>query len=83
MLYGGTIAAGHYKGEDLNIISAFEALGQKIAGTLNQEDFKQIVQHSCPGGRCMWWYVHSKYNGFCIEAMGMSLTLFIFKSGIE
>ena len=34
MVYGGTIAPGHYKGQDLNIISAFEALGQKIAGTV-------------------------------------------------
>src|SRR6266850_7500695 len=45
MLYGGTIAPGHYKGEDLNIVSAFEALGKKIAGNLNDEDFKCIVQH--------------------------------------
>ncbi|MBS1653559.1 MAG: dihydroxy-acid dehydratase, partial [Bacteroidetes bacterium] len=49
MLYGGTIAPGHYKGEDLNIVSAFEALGQKIAGNLTEGDFKGIVQHSCPG----------------------------------
>src|SRR5690606_14786174 len=49
MVYGGTIAPGHYKGEDLNIVSAFEALGRKIAGQLNDEDFKGIVRHSCPG----------------------------------
>ena len=50
MLYGGTIAPGHYNGQnDLNIVSAFEALGQKIAGNLNEADFKGIVQHSCPG----------------------------------
>jgi dihydroxy-acid dehydratase len=48
MVYGGTIAPGHYKGQDLNIISAFEALGQKIAGTLSEADFKGIVRHSCP-----------------------------------
>src|SRR5580765_1952236 len=40
MVYGGTIAAGHYKGEDLNIISSFEALGKKMAGQLNEDDFK-------------------------------------------
>src|SRR3982751_6364118 len=40
MVYGGTIAPGHYKGKDLNIISAFEALGKKIAGTITEEDFK-------------------------------------------
>ena len=73
MLYGGTIAAGHYKGQDLNIISAFEALGQKIAGTLEPEDFKQIVQHSCPGaGACGGMYTANTMAS-AIEAMGMSL----------
>jgi dihydroxy-acid dehydratase len=73
MLYGGTIAPGHYKGEDLNIISSFEALGQKIAGTLNAEDFKQIVQHSCPGaGACGGMYT-ANTMACAIEAMGMSL----------
>src|SRR6186713_334649 len=73
MLYGGTIAAGHYKGQDLNIISAFEALGQKIAGTLNPEDFKQIVQHSCPGaGACGGMYTANTMAS-AIEALGMSL----------
>lgn len=47
MVYGGTIAPGHYKGEDLNIVSAFRALGQKIAGQLDEEDFKGIVKNSC------------------------------------
>ena len=46
MLYGGTIAPGHYKGEDLNIVSAFEALGQKIAGNLSETDFRGIVEHA-------------------------------------
>ena len=73
MVYGGTIAAGHYKGQDLNIISAFEALGQKIAGTLNPEDFKQIVQHSCPGaGACGGMYTANTMAS-AIEALGMSL----------
>jgi dihydroxy-acid dehydratase len=73
MLYGGTIAPGHYKGQDLNIISSFEALGQKIAGTLNAEDFKQIVQHSCPGaGACGGMYT-ANTMACAIEAMGMSL----------
>ena len=73
MLYGGTIAPGHYKGEDLNIISSFEALGQKIAGTLNAEDFKQIVQHSCPGaGACGGMYTANTMAS-ALEAMGLSL----------
>jgi dihydroxy-acid dehydratase len=73
MLYGGTIAAGHYKGQDLNIISSFEALGQKIAGTLNETDFKGIVQHSCPGaGACGGMYTANTMST-AIEALGMSL----------
>src|SRR5205814_2242246 len=57
MVYGGTIAPGHYKGHDLNIVSAFEALGQKIAGQLSAEDFKGIIQHACPGaGACGGMY---------------------------
>src|ERR1700694_1813520 len=53
VVYGGTIAPGHYKGQDLNIVSAFEALGQKMAGKLSDADFKGIVQHPCPGaGAC-------------------------------
>src|SRR6267142_4055893 len=43
MVYGGTIAPGHYKGEALNIVSSFEALGKKMAGQLSDEDFKGIV----------------------------------------
>lgn len=73
MVYGGTIAPGHYKGQDLNIISAFEALGQKIAGTLNEEDFKGIVQHACPGaGACGGMYTANTMAS-AIEALGMSL----------
>ncbi len=73
MLYGGTIAPGHYKGEDLNIVSAFEALGQKIAGKLSEGDFKGIVQHSCPGaGACGGMYTANTMAS-AIEALGMSL----------
>ncbi len=73
MVYGGTIAAGRYKGEDLNIVSAFEALGKKIAGQLNDEDFKGIVQHSCPGaGACGGMYTANTMAS-AIEALGMSL----------
>ena len=73
MVYGGTIAAGHYKGQELNIISAFEALGQKIAGNLNDEDFKGIVMHSCPGaGACGGMYTANTMAS-AIEALGMSL----------
>ncbi len=73
MVYGGTIAAGHFKGEELNIISAFEALGKKIAGTITPEDFKQVVKHSCPGpGACGGMYTANTMAS-AIEALGMSL----------
>jgi dihydroxy-acid dehydratase len=73
MVYGGTIAPGHYKGQDLNIVSAFEALGQKIAGNLSEADFKGIVQHSCPGaGACGGMYTANTMAS-AIEALGMSL----------
>lgn len=73
MLYGGTIAPGHYKGEDLNIVSAFEALGQKIAGNLSEGDFKGIIQHACPGaGACGGMYTANTMAS-AIEALGMSL----------
>ncbi len=73
MVYGGTIAPGHYKGQDLNIVSAFEALGQKIAGQLSEADFKGIVQHSCPGaGACGGMYTANTMAA-AIEALGMSL----------
>lgn len=73
MVYGGTIAPGHYKGQDLNIISAFEALGQKIAGQLDDADFKGIVMNSCPGaGACGGMYTANTMAA-AIEALGMSL----------
>ena len=73
MVYGGTIAPGHYKGEDLNIVSAFEALGKKIAGQLDEADFKGIVMHACPSaGACGGMYTANTMAS-AIEAMGMSL----------
>ncbi|NLR81734.1 dihydroxy-acid dehydratase [Chitinophaga eiseniae] len=73
MVYGGTIAPGKYKGQDLNIISAFEALGQKMAGKLDEGDFKGIVQNSCPGaGACGGMYTANTMSS-AIEALGMSL----------
>lgn len=73
MVYGGTIAPGHYKGQDLNIVSAFEALGQKLAGKLDDNDFKGIVMNACPGaGACGGMYTANTMAA-AIEALGMSL----------
>src|SRR5215204_7407675 len=73
MVYGGTIAGGNWKGQQLNIISAFEALGQKMAGKITPEDFKGIVQNACPGaGACGGMYTANTMSS-AIEALGMSL----------
>jgi len=73
MVYGGTIKPGHYKGEDLNIVSAFEALGQKIAGNMDEIDFKEIIKNACPGaGACGGIYTANTMAA-AIEALGMSL----------
>ncbi len=73
MVYGGTIAGGNWKGKELNIISAFEALGEKIAGKITPEDFKGIVKNSCPGaGACGGMYTANTMAS-AIEAMGMAL----------
>src|SRR5690606_15179119 len=73
MLYGGTIAGGRWKGRQLNIISSFEALGERIAGNITPEDFKGIIQNSCPGaGACGGMYTANTMAS-AIEAMGMSL----------
>lgn len=73
MVYGGSIHSGNYKGQSLNIVSAFEALGQKIAGNLNEEDFQGIIEHACPGaGACGGMYTANTMAS-AIEALGMSL----------
>lgn len=73
MVYGGTIAGGHYKGRELNIVSAFEALGEKIQNKLNDEDYKGIIQNSCPGaGACGGMYTANTMAS-AIEALGMAL----------
>src|SRR5438477_3882163 len=73
MVYGGTIAPGHYKGQDLNIVSAFEALGQKIAGNMDEIDFKGIVRNSCPGAGACGGISTANTMSSAIEALGMSL----------
>jgi dihydroxy-acid dehydratase len=73
MVYGGTIAAGHYNGKSLNIVSAFEALGERMTGQLNDKDFEGIIQNACPGaGACGGMYTANTMAS-AIEALGMSL----------
>ena len=73
LVYGGTIAPGQYKSKKLDIVSAFEALGEKIAGTISEEDFQGVIEHACPGpGACGGMYTANTMSS-AIEAMGMSL----------
>ncbi len=73
MVYGGTIRSGEWCGEKLNIISAFEALGKKVAGELSEEDYKGIIKNSCPAaGACGGMYTANTMSS-AIEALGMSL----------
>jgi len=73
MVYGGTIHSGKWKGESLNIVSAFEALGKKLNQTITPEDFKGVIQNACPGaGACGGMYTANTMAS-AIEALGMSL----------
>ena len=73
LVYGGTIAPGCHNDQKLDIVSAFEALGQKIAGTITQADFKEVVKKACPGpGACGGMYTANTMSS-AIEALGMSL----------
>ena len=73
MIYGGTIHSGKWKGESLNIVSAFEALGKKINNTISEEDFKGVIKNACPGaGACGGMYTANTMAS-AIEALGMSL----------
>jgi len=73
LVYGGSIKAGKWKGEDLNIVSAFEAYGAKLAGNITEEDYKGIIKNSIPGaGACGGMYTANTMSS-AIEALGMSL----------
>jgi dihydroxy-acid dehydratase len=73
MVYGGTVKTGKWKGKKLDIVSAFEAYGQKVAGTISEEDYKGIIQNSIPGqGACGGMYTANTMAS-SIEAMGLSI----------
>ena len=73
MVYGGTIASGKYKGRKLNIVSAFEALGQKMAGEIEEKEYREIIKASIPGaGACGGMYTANTMAS-SIECMGMAL----------
>lgn len=73
LVYGGTIRTGEYKGQKLDIISAFEALGKKFAGTISDEDYEGVIQNAIPGaGACGGMYTANTMAS-SMEAMGLTL----------
>lgn len=73
LVYGGTVKKGTWKGKDLNIVSAFEAYGEKLAGNITDEDYKGIIKNSIPGaGACGGMYTANTMAA-AIECLGMSL----------
>jgi dihydroxy-acid dehydratase len=72
-VYGGTIKPGHYNGRDLNIVSAFEAVGQYSAHKIDEKELTEVERHACPGaGACGGMYTANTMSSV-IEAMGFSL----------
>nr|MBD3623370.1 dihydroxy-acid dehydratase [Sunxiuqinia sp.] len=73
LMYGGTVKKGRWKNRDLNIVSAFEAYGERIKGNMSDDDYKGIIQHCIPGaGACGGMYTANTMAA-AIECMGMSL----------
>ncbi|MBU79177.1 MAG: dihydroxy-acid dehydratase [Flavobacteriales bacterium] len=73
LVYGGTIASGCHNGKELDVVSAFEAWGEKVAGTIDEKEYKNIIKKACPGaGACGGMYTANTMAS-AIEALGMSL----------
>ena len=73
LVYGGTIAPGCYKGKKLDVVSAFEAWGQKVSGKISDKDYENVISKSCPGpGACGGMYTANTMAS-AIEAMGLAL----------
>ncbi|MDC3228010.1 dihydroxy-acid dehydratase, partial [Flavobacteriaceae bacterium] len=73
LVYGGTIAPGCHKGKKLDVVSAFEAWGEKVSGKIDENEFSNIIKNACPGaGACGGMYTANTMSS-AIEAMGMSL----------
>lgn len=73
LVYGGTIASGCHEGKKLDVVSAFEAWGQKNAGKIDQSEYQNVIEKACPGaGACGGMYTANTMAA-AIEALGMSL----------
>ncbi|MEM6539910.1 MAG: dihydroxy-acid dehydratase, partial [Bacteroidota bacterium] len=73
LVYGGTIASGCLNDRKLDVVSAFEAWGEKVAGTINEAEYKAVIQNACPGaGACGGMYTANTMAS-AIEALGMAM----------
>ena len=73
LVYGGTIAAGCHNDKELDVVSAFEAWGEKVAGTIDEKEYKSVIRNACPGaGACGGMYTANTMAS-AIEACGMAL----------
>lgn len=73
LVYGGTIDSGCHNGKKLDVVSAFEAWGSKVAGTMTETEFRHVVEKACPGaGACGGMYTANTMAS-AIEALGMTL----------
>ncbi|YCJ94988.1 MAG: dihydroxy-acid dehydratase [Candidatus Karelsulcia muelleri] len=73
LVYGGSISSGSYNGKKLNIVSVFEALGEKNIGKISEIEYKNIIKNACPGpGACGGMYTANTMAS-CCEAMGITI----------
>ena len=73
LVYGGTIDSGCYNNKELDVVSAFEAWGEKVSGKIDDEEYKNVIKNACPGaGACGGMYTANTMAS-AIEALGMSL----------
>ena len=73
LVYGGTIDSGCHNGKELDVVSAFEAWGEKVAGTIDEKEYKNVIKNACPGaGACGGMYTANTMAS-AIEALGMAI----------
>lgn len=73
LVYGGTIASGHHKDKKLDVVSAFEAWGEKLSGQIDEAEYQAVIESACPGaGACGGMYTANTMAS-SIEALGMAL----------
>ena len=73
LVYGGTIASGCARDKELDVVSAFEAWGEKVAGKIDEKEYKEVIRNACPGaGACGGMYTANTMAS-AIEALGMAL----------